>query len=353
MGNGSKRTTVIGIDQGDEWSHLCELDEAGEVVRRDRVRTKRADYAKRFGDGLNRYRLVLEVGPHSPWSSRLLEGFGHEVVVANPGRVKLISQAERKSDRIDAETLARLGRADPALLAPIRHGAASFQHDRALLSIREGLVRSRARLINQARGLVKSMGERIPSASSQAFTRRVREAHLEDFLPGLSVLLEMVDALSERIAKLDREVEIACSTRHPITKCMRQIPGVGPLTALSFVLKIEDPGRFSKSREVGPFLGLVPREHASGQQRLALGIPRRGDAMTRRHLVQASQYILGRFGPDCDLRRFGLARVERGGKPAKKRAVIAVARKLAVLLHHLWRTGEQYEPLRLEVRAAA
>lgn len=353
MGNGSKRSTVIGIDQGDEWSHLCELDEAGRVVRRERIRTTRGDYAKRFGSRRSRPRLVLEVGSHSPWSSRLLEGFGYEVIVANARRVKLIAEADRKTDRVDAETLARLGRADPALLAPIRHGQASFQQDRALLSIREGLVRSRSRLINQARGLVKAMGERIPPASSPAFTRRVREAHLEDFLPGLSILLEMVDLLSERITKLDREVELACSKRYPITQCMRQIPGVGPLTALAFVLKIEDPGRFSKSREVGPFLGLVPREHASGQQRLALGIPRRGDAMTRRHLVQASQYILGRFGPDCDLRRFGLARVERGGKPAKKRAVIAVARKLAILLHHLWRTGEQYEPLRLDVSAAA
>jgi transposase len=236
MDENSEGSRVGGIDQGDVWSHLCEVDSAGQVVRRERIRTTRAAYSKCFA-GLSSRRLVLEVGPHSPWSSRLLEELGHEVLVANPRRVKVIAQADRKTDRVDAETLARLGRADPALLAPIRHGAESFQRDRALLTVREGLVRSRARLIVQARGLVKSVGERLPASSTPAFPRRVREAGLESLLPGLSDLIEVVDLLSERIRRLDREIEHACEQRYPQTRLLRQVPGVGPLTALAYVLR--------------------------------------------------------------------------------------------------------------------
>jgi transposase len=271
---------------------------------------------------------------------------GHEVIVANARRVKLIAKADRKTDRVDAETLARLGRVDPNLLAPIEHGGEAAQRDRALLRIREGLVRSRTRLIQQARSLAKALGKRLPTATAEAFPRRVREAGQESLMPGLDALLEMVEMLSVHIRRLDREVERACRKRHPATAQLRQVPGVGPITALAYVLKVEDPTRFAKSREVGPFLALVPRERSSGESRPELGIAPRGDAMLRRLLVQASHYILGPFGPDSDLRRFGLALVERGGKRAKKRAVIAVARKLAVLLHRLWVTRETYQPLR-------
>lgn len=353
MNEDSNEMKVIGIDQGDLWSVICELDSAGRVVRREKVRTNKVGYQKFFGRLRQRRRLVMEVGTHSPWSSRLLEELGHEVIVANARRVKLISQAERKTDRVDAEVLARLGRADVALLAPIQHGSESYQQDRALLTIRDGLVRCRTRLILQARGLSKSVGERLPNSPSITFAQKVRASELDGCLPGLPVSLDMVDVLTEGIRELDRQIDEACKVRHPITLRLQQIPGVGPLTALSFVLKVEDPGRFTKSREVGPFLGLVPREYSSGSHQPQMGIPKRGDAMARRHLVQASHFILGRFGPDCDLRRFGLEKIERSGLRSKKPVVIAVARKLAVLLHHLWVSGEDYEPLRRSFQAAA
>ncbi len=347
----TRTDSVTGIDQGDRWSHLCVIDGAGEVQERLRIATTAEAFRRHFAGEPRR--IVLEVGSHSPWSSRLLLDLGHEVIVANPRRVKLIARADRKTDRVDAETLARLGRVDPELLAPIRHGGESFQRDRALLSIREGMVRSRTRLILTARGLVKAVGKRLPACNAGCFARRVREAGYADELPGLSALLDVVDHLSEHIKELDQEIECACHERYPQTDLLRQVPGIGSITALAYVLKVEDPTRFSKSREAGPFFSLVPREHASGDRSPQLGIPPRGDAMVRRLLVQAAQYILGRFGPDCDLRRFGLARAERGGAAAKKRAVVAVARRLAVLLHRLWVTGEVYQPLRLAQRSAA
>ena len=118
------------------------------------------------------------------------------------------------------------------------------------------------------------------------------------------------------------------------------------MTALAYLLTLEEPGRFEQSRSVGAYVGLTPRRDQSGQTDKQLRITQCGDGYLRQLLVTSSHYILGPFGPDSDLRRYGLRIAERGGKNAKKRAVVAVARKLAVLLHHLWKTGVDYEPLR-------
>jgi transposase len=287
---------------------------------------------------------VLEVGPHSPWLSRLLKAQGHEVVVANPRRVRLIAEAERKSDRIDAETLSRLGRMDPKLLRPIEHRGEEAQRHLALLRAREGLVRSRTKLIQCARGLAKAFGARLPPSSSPSFARRVRERGLEGLFPGLGALLQQCDALTVSIRELDREVERLGRERYPETQLLRQVPSVGPITSLAYVLTVEDPSRFAKSRAAGAYLGLVPRQRDSGDTRPELPITKRGDEFLRRLLIEAAHYTLGPFGPDSELRRFGLRLLGQGGKRAKKRAVVAVARKLAVLLHRLWVTGEVYHP---------
>jgi transposase len=288
---------------------------------------------------------VLEVGPHSPWLSRLLKAQGHEVVVANPRRVRLIAEAERKSDRIDAETLARLGRMDPKLLRPIEHRGEEAQKDLALLRVRDALVRSRTKLIQCARGLAKSFGARLPASSAPSFAKRVREGGLEALFPGLEPLLRQCDELTASIRQLDREVERLGRERYPETQLLRPVSGVGPITSLAYVLTVEDPNRFRKSRSVGAYFGLTPRQRDSGDARPELSISKRGDELVRRLLIEAAHYTLGPFGPDSELRRFGLRLLAQGGKRAKKRAVVAVARKLATLLHRLWITGEVYHAL--------
>lgn len=349
-----RRRVTIGLDVSDRYCHVCVLDVRGEIEREDRIRTTPAAVGSWFA----RYahaRVVLEVGPHSPWLSRLLKGQGHEVVVANPRRVRLIAEAERKSDRIDAETLARLGRADPKLLRPIEHRGEAAQQDLALLRVREGLVRSRTKLIQCARGLAKSFGVRLPTSSTPSFAKRVREGGLEALFPGLEVLLHQCDELTASIRQLDREIERLGRERYPETQRLRQVAGVGPITSLAFVLTIEDPHRFAKSRSVGAYLGLTPRQRDSGDARPELAITRRGDEFMRRLLIEAAHYTLGPFGPDSQLRRFGLRLLGQGGARAKKRAVAAVARKLATLLHRLWVTGEGYHALgapSAEVQAA-
>jgi transposase len=314
------------------------------VVERFRVRTTAAALER----ALARFepsRVILEVGTHSPWVSRLVARLGHEGVVANPRRVRLIAQNDSKSDDFDAELLARLGRIDPNLLSPVVHRGEQAQRDLVLLRSRDGLVRARSQLINQVRGFAKSLGTRLPASSAEAFVKRVRTVATKDLFPGFETMLAMIEQLTVEIRRLDREIERLCTERYAETRLLRQVQGVGPITALAYVLTLEDPHRFARSRSVGSYLGLRPRQRDSGEQRPQLRITKAGDALLRRLLVTAAHYILGPFGPDTALRRQGLRIADRGSKGGKKRAVVAVARKLAVLLHRLWVAGEVYQPL--------
>jgi transposase len=336
---------TVGLDVGDRYTQLCMLDTAGEVVEEGRVRTTPEAMRLRFG-AIPPARVVLEAGTHSLWLSALLTECGHEVVVANARRLRLIAEHDAKSDRTDAETLARLGRVDPALLAPIRHRARGTQADLAVVRARDAVVRVRTLLINHVRGAVKAVGARVPTCSTPAFARRARPAVPEELAPALGAVFALLEDLNRVIAAYDRAVAARCTRSYPETARLTQVAGVGPLTALCYVLTLEDPARFARSRTVGAYLGLRPKQASSGERKPQLRITKACDGMLRRLLVGSAHYILGPFGPDCALRRWGVRLATRGGKNAKKRAVVAVARKLAVLLHRLWTTGERYDPLR-------
>lgn len=298
-----------------------------------------------FG-GLPRTRVALETGAHSPWVSRLLTECGHEVIVAHARNVRLIGESTRKDDRLDARTLARLARIDPQLLGPIRHRSAEAQAHLTVIRSRAVLVHARTAIINSARGLAKSFGERLRRCGSF----QVRLSMAEDLSPELKValapLLAEVESLSERIKAYDRQIEDLAEQHYPEVTRLRQVKGVGTLIALTYILTLEDPYRFRRSRDVGCYIGLRPGRRNSGQSQPQLHISKEGDTYLRTLMVQGAHYILGPFGEDCDLRRWGLKLMQRGGKNAKKRALAAVARRLAVLLHKLWVTGSVYEPLR-------
>ena len=289
----------------------------------------------------------MEVGTHSRWSSHLLTGLGHDVLVANARKLRAIYHNPRKGDRADAEILARLARLDPELLSPIHHRSPQAQADLAVLRSRDAIVRCRTLLINHARDIVKASGSRLPSCTADSFAHKVAPDIPEPLLPALAPIIDTIASLTQQIKSYDRKNEELCSESYPETKLLREISGVGPLTSLAFILTLENPDRFRRSRQVGPAIGLVPRRDQSGDQDPQLRITKTGDPYLRRLLVSSAQYILGPFGPDCDLRRWGLKLAERGGKNAKKRAVVSVARKLAVLLHCLWKTGEIYDPFYL------
>jgi len=338
------RIAAIGVDLGDRWSHWCVIDPQGNIVEEGRTATEPAAIRSHFG-GYEPTTIAIETGSQSPWVSRQLEGLGHRVYVANPRKLRLVYQNRRKDDRIDARYLARLARLDPQLLAPIRQRSVEVSEHRTLLRSRDVVVAARTRLVNHVRGVMKSIGSRLPSCSTNAFTVRVREQIPESLQPAILPLLELLGSLSARIRAFDRHIQQIAQRHYPVTTQLRQVRGVGPLTALAFVLTIEDPSRFKSSRTMGPYLGLVPAQDQSGQSSPQKRISKEGDELLRRLLVGCAQYMLGPFGQDCDLRRYGLRIAARGGKNGKKRAVVAVARKLAVLLHRLWISGAQYDPL--------
>jgi transposase len=343
---------TVGIDLADRKSDLCLLNARGEVVERSRVSTTPAAMAARF-QHMAPARIVMEVGTHSPWLSRQLQSYGHEVIVANSSKMNGGKRGKRKkrNDKLDAESLARQGRADPALLYPLRHRHEDTQADLVLLHSRDVLVGARTQLINHVRGSVKALGARLTKCSAESFHRQAREQLPEALQSALLPILEMIHSLTRQIRAFDKAVEKRAEEGYSEALRLRQISGVGPLTSLAFVLVIEDPERFCESRVVGSYLGLVPRLDETGGPGNGpeLPITKAGNMLLRRLLVSAAHYILN-HGPDTDLQRWGLGIVARGGgtKKARKRAAVAVARKLSVLLHRLWITGEDYEPLRNE-----
>src|SRR5499433_864114 len=342
---------TIGLDLGDRNSWYCVVDEAGQIQLEQRVRTSAKGLQEVFG-AMPRSRVALEIGTHSPWISRLLRQWGHEVIVANARKVRLIGGESEEDDRLDAQTLARLARIDPELLYPVKHRSAQAQADLMMIRARAGLVRARTGLVNTARGLAKSYGERLRGCNVRDMDPEKAENLSPELQRALEPLLSAIAELSEKIVEYNDRIEALAEASYPQVELLKQIKGVGTLIALTFLLTLEDPHRFGKSRDVGGYLGLQPGRRKSGQSEPQLHMSKEGDPYLRTLLVQGAQHILGPFGPDCDLRRWGLKLAERGGRNGKKRAIIATARKLAVLLHHLWVSGELYEPLRNSNRVA-
>jgi transposase len=346
--DGSKERPQVtaGLDLGDKHSYLCLIDsQSGEVIEEGRLRTSPEAFRRRFASEQS-MRIAIEAGTHSPWTSRMLEECGHEVLVANAHKLRLIYANKQKTDEIDAENLARLARVDPKLLYPLKHRGEDSQADMALIRSRQALIGCRTQLVNHIRGAVKSFGGGLPKCPAVSFHKNAAEHIPEALWPALGPILEQIGSLTQRIRQYDRKLEAISKERCPETELLRQVEGIGPLTALTFVLTLEDPYRFVKSRSVGAYLGLVPASDRSGDRDPQKLISKEGDEMLRKLLVSSAHYILGPFGSDSDLRRHGEKIASRGGKNAKKRAVVAVARKLAVLLHSLWISAEVYEPLR-------
>src|ERR687897_325779 len=284
MTDGSKDrpNMTAGLDIGDKHSYLCLLDTAsGEVMEEGRMRTTPEAFRRRFSSE-QPMPIAIEAGTHSPWVSRLLKECGHEVLVANARKLGLIYANKRKTDEIDAENLARLARLDPKLLYPLQHRGENAQAHMAIIRSRQALVGCRTQLVNHVRGAVKSFGRRLPKCPARSFHKRAAEHIPEALLAALEPVLEQIGSLTERIREYERQLET---------------------------------------------------------------ISKEGDEMLRKLLVGSAHYILGPFGSDADLRRHGEKIASRGGKNAKKRAAVAVARKLAVLLHRLWINGEVYDPL--------
>jgi transposase len=363
----AEQRMTVGLDLGDRTSRYCILDEAGEKASEDKLPTTKPGLTAVFGK-MAVCRIALEVGTHSPWVSRHLAEMGHEVIVANAHMVKLITQSVNKNDRMDAEQLARLARVDPKLLSPIQHRGPEAQADLAVIRARAALVDARTELVNSARGLTKPMGKRLKKCDADSVKESLADGMGEAVEAVIRPMLKSVEAISQQIGEYDKKIE-GIAKRYPEMKVLTQVYGVGTLIALTYILTIEDAQRFEHSRDVGPYLGLTRKQRDSGDSEPELGISKAGDQLLRRLLVQGAHCILRQGAPDSDLRAWGMARLQNGGKDgskngkngknqkgsknAKKKTIVAIARKLAVLLHRLWVTGEVYDPQYNRKAAAA
>lgn len=346
-----KKRNTIGMDMGDRKHTICILSCQGKVLKRDTV-SNTAQALRKYFHKQPPALLSIEAGTHSAWVSHVLEEMGHEVLVGNPRKLRAIWDSDQKDDMRDAEMLARIARFDPELMHPIHHRSRDCQLDLLNLKSRDMLVKTRKMLVSHVRGVVKSLGERVSKCGADYFARRARVEIPEELLEIIEPILASIEQLDSQIREYDKRIRALCMERYPETESLRSVAGVGPITALAYVLTLEDPKRFRKSRDVGPFLGLVPKRDQSGDVDKQLPISKAGDVGLRSLLVGCAQYILGSFGPDCELRTFGMRLAERGGKNAKKRAVVAVARKLAVLLHRLWVDNATYDPNYQQTRKA-
>ena len=340
---------TIGIDMGDRKHAICAINAEGEIFD-ERTITNTRESLRRLSKKHPGARIIIEVGSHSPWTSRFLKDLRHEVIVANPRKFRAIYQSDRKSDELDARMLAKIGRFDPSLLYPIAHQGEQGQRDLLGVKLRDSLVRQRVDAISAVRFTIKSLGHRLPSPNTNCFAKRARKEleaiDQQELLETIEPSLQVIDLLTEKIKEFDKKIEKLCDESYPETELLRQIAGVGPVTAMTYRLVVGDPERFGKSRDVGAYFGLVPKRDQSGKLDKELRISKAGNAYMRKLLVGAAQYILGPFGPDCDLRRRGLVLAERGNKSAKKKAVVATARKLSVLMHRLWASRSSYTELR-------
>ena len=345
-----KPLMTVGLDVGDRFSHYCLLNGDGDVVEEGRIQSTEAALRRHF-EGEPCLRIALECGTHSPWTSRLLTTLGHQVIVANPRKIPAITGSESKNDKNDAEKLARFAAFDPRLLSPLEHRSAARQLDLNLIHARSTLVRARTMIVNALRGLVKSGGGRLPACSTESLPARAPAAIPPALIEVATPLVEQVALLNAQIDGMDKQVE-KLAVKYPEIRLLRTAPGVGPIVAAAYVLTLDRPDAAS-NRAAGAFLGLRPGQSQSGDADPQKRISKTGDRCLRSLLVQSAQYVLGRFGPDSELRRWGLKLAATGGKRGKKRAIVAVARKLAVILHSMWRSGQPFQPFPQPALAAA
>lgn len=343
---------TIGMDLGSRKSSFCIVGVDGERLQEGELKTTKPEM-RSFFVAEPTSRVVIEASGPCRWIAELAESCGHEVIVANPREFRLICESHRKTDRNDARILADFGQFRPQLLRPIKLRGLKCQIARTTLAARSHAVRQRTLLISFIRAQVANLGESLSDCSAATFHKSAPERIPSVLRPALDPLIEVLQAVTKAVAEYDREIDRLCEKEFPETAMLTQVNGVGPNTALAFVATVEDPARFRRSRDVGAYVGLVSKSRSSGSKAPQLRISKRGDKGLRRLLVSAATYIVGPRAKDSDLRRCGERLQARGGQASRSKARIAVARKLSVLLHRLWITGEVYEPLRNHPESAA
>jgi transposase len=341
VAGGARRPTVVGIDIGDKYLQVCEID-ADDVVTGGRFVSTESKLREQF-EGRERRRIIVEMGSSTRWIAELLRSLGHEVLIVDPRRIKLISGSLYKDDKVDALTLALLGTEAPRLLktVPLR----DLEHQKALTLVRARAcaVTGRTRVINSLRGMLKPYGYRIPKSATSTLVSWLNETLDAEILPLIQPLLGLLETSDIQIGRYDKEAKQLLPKLAPEAVRLCEIPGVGPITALYFAALIGNPERFRKARDVGSYLGLCRRRDDSGEHRSELRITKAGDRYMRALLVNCAAQIMGPFGKESDLRTWGLKKMGGGTRVEKRKAKVALARKLSVIMLTLWKSGASYD----------
>lgn len=331
--------THVGIDVHQKYSQVCELSLNGVVESECQIPTTRSSLNRWFGkrDDL---RIVVESSGVSRWVVRVLKEMGHEVTVVNPRRVRLIAESTLKTDRIDAEVLARLSCFGEGLLPTVYQRSEESANVQTRLRVRSTLVRSKVAMVNSLKGSLRNRGYRLRGQAIRRVIANLVAMELPSELrQSLDPLVEALLEVDERLRAVNAEIREECQENR-LLKRLQTVPGVGPVVSLAYVSWIDDPTRFRSSRQVGPYLGLRPKVRRSAEFEFRGRITREGNPELRRLLTQAAHCFL-RTQQDSALKQWALDLEKRAGK---KKAIVALARKLAVLMHRLWVTGHDFEP---------
>ena len=340
----------IGLDVSQRQTAICIVDSSGKLIAEGKVLTLPSDihgWIKGHVDIDKVINAGLEAGAMSNWLGTELKQLGLPIICLETFQAHRFLETHRnKTDKNDARGLAQLVRLGEAFIKPVKIRSQASQEARALLALRQHAVKQKVDLENTIGGILKIFGLTIQRGhvGKNTFRQRVIEKLCEADARGLklretvSPTLTLHEELQRQVAVLSRQVN-ALTKADPVCRRLMTVPGVGPIVALSFVTAVDDPARFSKGEDVGAYFGLTPRQYQSGETDMQKGTSKRGDVMTRTHLVQAATVLLSRGNKWCALRAWGIKIAKRRGL---FKARIAVARKLAIVLHRIWISGEVF-----------
>ena len=337
---------IIGLDLGDKSMCFRVVDGEGRVLEEGASTTSSTEiavFAKRHPGA----EVLMEAGGNSPWVQREFCKQGLKAVVTKADI--LCGRRRRKNDPTDAAELAELMRMNSNRIVEVEHKPEDVAVDFVLLKARDTLVKSRTAAINFVRGELKTFGVRIQPMDADCFGRRAAPHVPAELRRALKPMIDEIVGLTARIKSYEKNIKKAVATTYPQAKrFVDEVYGVSDVVALAFVLTIFNPERFRRARDVGPYLGLEPKERSSGTIKPQLGVSKAGNPFMRKLLVQSAHFLLGGFAVNeersGDLREWGMSLKRRGGKAAKKRAAVAVARKLAVAMLASWKSETPWDP---------
>ena len=345
--------TTIGADVSDRTTKICVMTKADGGERRIVVETTCATTKAGFEEAFSKFDrswpVVFETGTHCRWMDRLFRRMGFKTIVGNPGKIPSITKSNTKNDRNDARELARLAIADPAMLHPVFLRDEVYQQMLRFHHARNVLISQRTQTINQIRGFAKSMGYRIECSSTGRFHEQRKAGWPNELEECTWPLMGVLKAINLKIKAYDKLIARLAERPEfkPMIERVRVVYGVGTIGSTVFVAAIGGrPDRFDRVRDIGPYFGMIPKQDQSGDDDKQLHITHAGPEIVRTALVECAGVVMMEKSKDTDLKLKGLRIAMRGGKIARKKAKVAVARGLAVAMLALLQHPErEYVPL--------